>query len=147
MSGVKVTGARQARRNLTTLGGIAAQAMEDPAIEAMTIIERETQQRYTANDSVLSGDLRGSLVTQAFRRRKTSIGVETGPTGKGIANAHLIEFGVDPHYQPARNQMHPGHNPFPAMVPATILKEREVLRRLEAGTARNLLRAAARMAR
>jgi len=42
---------------------------------------------------------------------------------------HLLEFGVDPHWQPKRKVMHPGHAPQPFLTPAFEAEGKNAIRR------------------
>lgn len=140
-----VKGHHQGAANMALMGQVAAQESEQPLERGLSLIERDAVARYAMNGTILSGALAGSYVTQIHERRRNFRGAETGPTGEGIANAHLLEFGVDPHYQPNRGMMHPGHAPFPALTPAAITRREDALREVRAGVARNMMRLVARM--
>ncbi len=99
-----------------------------------------------ANGNIKSGDL---LRGMAIRKKKAKRGVSetvVAATGKGVKNAHLVEFGTDPHWQPKRRQMHPGAKPFPFLTPAYSAHDDEVLKRFGSEIGKSMERQAKRVA-
>lgn len=82
-----------------------------------------------ANGSYEEGILfRGMKIRQKGKTRTSNSHAVTA-TGKAVGEAHLVEFGTDPHWQPRRGVMHPGARPKPFLGPAYADHDQEAVKR------------------
>src|SRR5690606_2714705 len=104
---------------------MAALAPDDPATGApdlkTSIIVSAKLKNEVGNpeySAVLKGGGSKAEAVSAMRDARRAAGggtfasVYVGPAAR-IFYAHLVEFGVQPHYQPKRKAMHPGYAPQP----------------------------------
>jgi len=90
---------------------------------------RAAKANLLANGSYVYGNLyRGMAIRQKGKTSASNPHAVTA-TGKAIGEAHLVEFGTDPHWQPRRGRWHPGADPKPFLTPAYVQNEQEAIRR------------------
>lgn len=63
------------------------------------MLEDHIKQNLTDNDSVITGDLRGSVSSSEVQVTKEAIFVEVG-AGRGLPYAQAVEYGTKPHTPP-----------------------------------------------
>lgn len=63
------------------------------------LLEEQIKQNLTDNDSVVTGDLRGSVSSSEVQMAENAIFVEVG-VGRGLSYARAVEYGTRPHTPP-----------------------------------------------
>lgn len=67
--------------------------------QAGKLLEEQIKQNLTDNDSIATGDLRGSVSSSEVQVTKDAIFVEVG-AGRGLPYARAVEYGTKPHTPP-----------------------------------------------
>ena len=67
--------------------------------QAGKLLEDQIKQNLTDNDSIATGDLRGSVSSSEVQVTKDAIFVEVG-AGRGLPYARAVEYGTKPHTPP-----------------------------------------------
>lgn len=73
--------------------------IHDAMAQAGKLLEEQIKQNLTDNDSVVTGDLRGSVSSSEVQVTKEAIFVEVG-AGRGLPYARAVEYGTKPHTPP-----------------------------------------------
>ncbi len=71
----------------------------DAMAQSGKLLEDQIKQNLTDNDSVVTGDLRGSVSSSEVQVTKEAIFVEIG-AGRGLPYAQAVEYGTNPHTPP-----------------------------------------------
>lgn len=73
--------------------------IRDAMAQSGKLLEDQIKQNLTDNDSVVTGDLRGSVSSSEVQVTKEAIFVEIG-AGRGLPYAQAVEYGTKPHTPP-----------------------------------------------
>ncbi|NPV78246.1 MAG: HK97 gp10 family phage protein [Anaerolineae bacterium] len=73
--------------------------IHDAMAQSGKLLEDQIKQNLTDNDSVATGDLRGSVSSGEVQVTKDAIFVEVG-AGRGLPYAQAVEYGSKPHTPP-----------------------------------------------
>ena len=73
--------------------------IHDAMAQAGKLLEEQIKQNLTDNDSIATGDLRGSVSSSEVQVTKDAIFVEVG-AGRGLPYAQAVEYGTKPHTPP-----------------------------------------------
>ncbi len=73
--------------------------LHDAMAQASKMLEDQIKQNLTDNDSVVTGDLRGSVSSSEVQISENAIFVEVG-VGRGLSYARAVEYGTRPHTPP-----------------------------------------------
>lgn len=73
--------------------------IRDAMAQSGKLLEDHIKQNLTDNDSVVTGDLRGSVSSSEVQVTKEAIFVEVG-AGRGLPYAQAVEYGTKPHTPP-----------------------------------------------
>ncbi|MGE6740249.1 HK97-gp10 family putative phage morphogenesis protein [Allorhizobium pseudoryzae] len=118
MARSKMTGAdgiakafRAVSLNLATPIAQASKKALKPTLDA-------AKRNLEANGSVESGKLKKLMTVKRDPKNKAAHHVGPANTDPAYREAHLVEFGAAPHYQPELNRMHPGAAAKPFLQPA-----------------------------
>lgn len=139
MARSRVSGVKETANNIRKLSYVGP-LVSRVAKEVMKPIEQDAKanlrtfkpHRYIPGPNVVTTELLRSIITREVMKRVGRSVTAVGASGKGIAKAHLVEFGTDPHYQPRRKVWHPGAKPFPYLTPAFVKHERHLIPEFEA---------------
>lgn len=119
MARSSVTGGPELRAALKALRSALSAPLNEASKRAMEPMAEEAKALLKRNGSVQSGRLYRIITVVRNRKRSSALRpvYEVGPDGSDPAyrEAHLVEFGTAPHFQPELNRMHPGARPKPFM--------------------------------
>lgn len=73
--------------------------IHDAMKQSGELLEDQIKQNLTENDSVVIGDLRGSVSSSEVQVTKEAIFIEVG-AGRGLPYARAVEYGTKPHTPP-----------------------------------------------
>lgn len=73
--------------------------IRDAMKQSGELLEDQIKQNLTENDSVVIGDLRGSVSSSEVQVTKEAIFIEVG-AGRGLPYARAVEYGTKPHTPP-----------------------------------------------
>lgn len=73
--------------------------IHDAMAQAGKLLEEQIKQNLIDNDSIATGDLRGSVSSSEVQVTKDAIFVEVG-AGRGLPYAQAVEYGTKPHTPP-----------------------------------------------
>ncbi len=125
----KVSGFKALSRNLRTLSQNLQRPVSEASRKALAPILKDAKANLHANGSVKEGNLlRGMGIRQKGKKRDSITTVVAAVTDAAIAEAHLVEFGTEEHYQPRRGQMHPGADAKPFLEPAYVANEKTAVK-------------------
>jgi len=99
---VQVEGLREFTRLLGQFDDLSEKVyfpIHDAMAQAGKLLEEQIKQNLTDNDSVATGDLRGSVSSGEVQVTKEAIFVEVG-AGRGLPYAQAVEYGTKPHTPP-----------------------------------------------
>lgn len=124
----KASGFKGLSRNLRSMAQLMQRPMNEASRKALAPILRDAKSNLKSNGSYITGDLyRGMVIRLKDKRRNQVINV-VAATGRAIGEAHLVEFGTEPHWQPNRGQMHPGAEAKPFLEPAYVANEAKAVK-------------------
>ncbi|WP_165790812.1 HK97-gp10 family putative phage morphogenesis protein [Pleomorphomonas carboxyditropha] len=117
-----VTGGAETRAALKALRAALGAPLNEASKRAVEPMAEAAKDLLKRNGSVKAGRLYRIITVVRNRKRSSALRpvYEVGPDGSDPAyrEAHLVEFGTAPHFQPELNRMHPGARPKPFMRPA-----------------------------
>jgi hypothetical protein len=99
---VQVEGLQELIRQLEHSGDLREKIyfpIHDAMAQAGRLLEDQIKQNLTENDSVVTGDLRGSVSSSEVQITKEAIFIEVG-AGRGLPYARAVEYGTKPHTPP-----------------------------------------------
>ncbi|WP_133121922.1 hypothetical protein [Pleomorphomonas carboxyditropha] len=122
MAKSSVTGGAETRAALKALRSALAGPLNTASKRACEPMLDEAKARLAANGSRKSGRLYKILIIKRNGKRSRPLTpvYEIGPDGSDPAyrEAHLVELGTAPHWQPKKKRMHPGAAAKPFLRPA-----------------------------
>lgn len=114
----KVTGFRETARAIRRVAQYPKQIVGKASRKALTPMLQAAKANLKANRSYKRGVLYRSMKIRKLKSTTAMSEWVISPTGRGVGIAHLVELGTRPHWQPIRNQMHPGAQAKPFLEPA-----------------------------
>lgn len=96
--------------------------------DALVPVRDEAHAIASANGNRVTGKYLASFGFGDKDRVTSSVGPQRGKAHATLG--HLLEFGTAPHWQPRRQRMHPGAQPFPHWRPAFEMTKGQVVARL-----------------
>ncbi len=124
----KVSGFKALSRNLRTLSQLMERPVSEAARKALAPILAQAKANLRANDSVKEGNLLRGMVIRRKGKRAGEVTLHVVASGKAVGEAHLVEFGTEPHFQPKRGRMHPGAAAKPFLEPAFVTNEKKAVK-------------------
>lgn len=145
----KVTGYRETAAAIRKLArfprGVVGKASQK-ALRPMVAQARANLRANAHHSRYGKGVLARSLRVKMLKSTSSMTQYVVAPSGRGIGRAHLIEFGVAPHFQPKRGRMHPGHQAWPFLTPAFEQKADDAFRIMAQEIGTGMIRYAAQVA-
>lgn len=126
--GSRVRGHKSTAASLRRVANEMQRPVSESSRVALKPILAAAKANLMSNGSYDEGILfRGMQIRQKSKSKSSNVHV-VGATGKAIGEAHLVEFGTDPHWQPQRGVMHPGAKAKPFLTPAYADHDQEAVR-------------------
>lgn len=123
----KVSGFKGLKRNSRTLAQNLSRPVNEASREALAPILADAKANLRANGSYITGTLYKGMVIRLKNKKRGRNTMVVAASGKAIGEAHLVEFGTEPHWQPKRGQMHPGAEAKPFLEPAYVKNEKKAV--------------------
>ncbi|WP_306049184.1 hypothetical protein [Oceaniradius stylonematis] len=148
MARSKVRGHRKAARNIRRVAKSFDRPIGEASRYGLQPMLRSAKQNLLDNGSYESGELYDGMRIRKIKKAPAGhVQHHVTATGKAVSKAHLVEFGTAPHWQPKRQQMHPGAKPHPFIEPAYHEKADETVDRFGKRVGPAIERQAARIGR